>query len=481
MTALVPIDQAATALSPHMRARMAANKATNSNFADGLRDAFPMLSVKGKVFRVRHSGVETPFLDPNTRQPINYLDVVLINASPNLSKSYYKKGFTDGENEAPDCWSLDGVKPDASVAEKQAVTCANCPMNQFGSRITEAGKPAKACADARRVAVVMPHQLNETEQMLMLLRTAQSSLKNLKTYAQLLERHQIEPAGCITRLTFDYQEAFPKLMFDFVAPLSDAQYDKAVELAEADNTKAMLLAPDFDDVKSLAQTPASTGTLEVKQVSAAPVLADPGVAAAMAATAAAVSTSMQSQVPILGQGIAGGVNGGDPIGNDAWPPAHVVTLPDGKFFDTLTKAFVERPAPVQQTPKLPATVITLPDGKLFDTATGQYVMPEPAPVVQKAPEPVKELDPATMKLPDGAFFNPVVGGYVTGPYKGDPAITPVQAKTTAPVDGEITPPKAKAKRASKTKEETTIDAEPSVTAAPTSLEDLLANLVPPSA
>jgi hypothetical protein len=82
--------------------------------------------------------------------------VVLVNASPNLAKSYYVKGFVDGDLNPPDCWSLDSLRPDASVVNKINPTCLDCPMNAFGSRVTPDGKAAKACSDARRMAVVLP-------------------------------------------------------------------------------------------------------------------------------------------------------------------------------------------------------------------------------------------------------------------------------------------------------------------------------------
>ena len=156
MSNIVPIDQAARAVSPLMRERMAAGKSVNSKFADGIRDAFPILSIKGKVFRARISGQETPFIDPQTRQPIAFLDLVMVNASRTLAKTFYIKGFAEGDMNPPDCWSLDSVRPDPSVANKVSPVCGTCPMNAFGSRITDNGKQAKACQDARRVAVVMP-------------------------------------------------------------------------------------------------------------------------------------------------------------------------------------------------------------------------------------------------------------------------------------------------------------------------------------
>ena len=48
---IIPIGQARVPAA--MRARLQGGVALNKNFSDGVRDAFPMLSIKGKVFRIR--------------------------------------------------------------------------------------------------------------------------------------------------------------------------------------------------------------------------------------------------------------------------------------------------------------------------------------------------------------------------------------------------------------------------------------------
>ena len=401
MSNIVPIDQAARAVSPLMRERMAAGKSVNSNFADGIRDAFPILSIKGKVFRARISGQETPFIDPQTRQPIAFLDLVMVNASRTLAKTFYIKGFAEGDMNPPDCWSLDSVRPDPSVANKVSPVCGTCPMNAFGSRITDNGKQAKACQDARRVAVVMPHQINDPQAMVLMMRVPQSSLKNLKAYAQLLERHGMEPAGVITRIAFDYQEAFPKLLFNFVAPLVEAEYRKVIDMAEGDMVTGMLAAPDFENAPSTApvqQTGVAGLAPQAPPVLAtAPILDTAGTApATQAAHAPAAST--------------------------------IIDLPDGRRFDQATGQFLApEPEPEPVAPVLaavPQTTIELPDGRLFDTVNKVYVE-RTQPQVQ-----MPALDPTTMSLPDGKFFNTVQKAFVTGPEVGAKQVGVEEPKAT---------------------------------------------------
>ena len=161
--------------------------------------------------------------------------MVLVNGSEHLARSYYEKGYEEGDREQPDCWSLNSVKPDPSVPKKINPTCPDCPMNVFGSKITDSGKAAKACQEYRRVAVLMPsHLQNDTgkEPLVFMMKVPQASLKNLKKYAENLERLGWEPAACVTSLQFDYEVAYPKLKFEFVDGLNDAEYQEVVELAE---------------------------------------------------------------------------------------------------------------------------------------------------------------------------------------------------------------------------------------------------------
>lgn len=415
---LVPIDQATGPRA--MTVRREQKLATNMNFSDGVRDAFPLLSIKGKVFRVRIAGVETAFVDPATKQAVAALDVVLVNASRNLSKSFYIKGYTEGQLDAPDCWSMDSLRPDPSVANKVSISCVACPMNAFGSRITEAGKQAKACQDARRIAVVMPHQLGIDEPLVMMLRVPATSLKNLKAYAQLLDRHGFEPNGCVTRIHFDYVDAYPKLVFNFVSPLSDQQYGKVIEMADGTLVTGMLQAPDFDAAPSVSPKPNdNVGGLVPQQ---GPVLEDPTIVNKGPVLQAAVGP-VQTTTP----GLAAALQqvAGDPV---------------------------QTVQPVQNVQSVATTVIELPDGKLFDTATGQYVE-------RPQPQQMAALDPDTITLPDGKYFNKQLRAFVNGPEVG-----------AKPVDAPAAPPTKRVRGPNKPKEPVSTGQAASTQAAPTAIE-----------
>lgn len=399
---VIPISQARAPAA--MRERLNTGVATNRNFADGVRDAFPMLSIKGKVFRLRVDGQETPFIDQQTRQVIPALDIVLANASRLISKAYYIRGFVDdGDFLPPDCWSLDSVRPDPSVANKVSPTCANCPKNAFGSapaRNPEEGKRGgKACSDARRIAVVMPGHLQKQgiEPLVFLLRVPATSLKSLKAYAQMLERNGWEPAACVTRLAFDYNEAYPKLTFNFVDALTDQEYAQIVQIAESPSTASMLEAPDFDTGVPGNATPNAAMEPRVRQET--PTFSDPSIVAGQPAGA------QQQQEPPMRQ---------DP------PMRETQTVrpqDQGNLADVLQGRQTAQPQTQAQD-----TIIELPTGERFNTATGEF-LPAGQPAVE-----MPSFDPMTIALPDGRFFNQTTKAFVVGPEVGAPAVAGTPAE-----------------------------------------------------
>ena len=216
----------------------------NKAFQDGVQDSFPVMSIRGSRFAFRFQGNTHPYLDQRG-MPIPYVDVVLAAASPFLGRTYYEKGFQEGDASAPDCWSNDGVRPEPGVPAMQSPTCVSCKQNIFGSKITPAGKQIKACATSRRIALMLPHELVLPNMQLgaMLLRVPYSSLGNLKEYAAFLDRNGHEVNSCVTRLTFDIGESFPKLKFAFERPLDDREYDRVLATATDERTNRILSAP----------------------------------------------------------------------------------------------------------------------------------------------------------------------------------------------------------------------------------------------
>ena len=271
------------------------NKAANDELGAGVASSYGIIGIKGKVWSTRFGGNDTPLMREDGDGPRGSIEVVIIKAAAAISKIYYKGGYTDGSNAAPDCWSANGITPDASVQNKCHKTCADCPMNAWGSRVSEAGKPGKACADSRRIAVTPIADIdNETFGGPMLLRVPAASLKELKAYGDLLSSYQVPYYAAATRISFDPKEAYPKFVFTAMRPLTDAEGVKIMALR--DDKRVATVLNEALDIRGAAA--AAEGNEEIPASpfeNAAPVTpavtapVDDGKAAAAAAAEAAAA------------------------------------------------------------------------------------------------------------------------------------------------------------------------------------------------
>jgi hypothetical protein len=225
----------------------------NDDLSSGVRGGYSVLSIRGSRWHVKVGDEETTITDQETGDPIGSLRVVLLKASPNISKNYYSGTYEEGSSEGPTCWSIDGVHPDPA-ADKQADSCAVCPKNVFGSRITDNNKKAKACSDSRRVAVIPEGDFkNEVYGGPMLLRVPASSLSNLSQYGKKMTNRGFPYNTIITRCSFDLSVAFPKIEFNAIRPLTDEEADQIIALlkdSEFSDKVEAVLAKDLEIVEA---------------------------------------------------------------------------------------------------------------------------------------------------------------------------------------------------------------------------------------
>jgi hypothetical protein len=99
--------------------------------------------------------------------PDNKLDVVVLDVA--FENNYYEGKFDPKNTTPPVCFAVaykkDDLKPHPKSTKPQADTCAQCPMNQFGTADTGKGK---ACQNRKRLAVISaddlsPKRIQETE------------------------------------------------------------------------------------------------------------------------------------------------------------------------------------------------------------------------------------------------------------------------------------------------------------------------------
>lgn len=275
------------------------NRASTMNAAAqaGVQASFAVIGYKGKNWRIKYRGEETVLLDAQ-RRPVPELDCIIVGVSPSISKQFYEKQFVDGSDAAPDCFSVDGITPDASSPKKQCSTCGVCPQNAWGSKITDAGKKGKACQDSRRLAIVpLADPENEVLGGPMLLRIPPMSLNNLANYAKFLDTKGAGLECVATRLSFDFNEAYPRIMFEATGWLDDQQ---ALLVVGADGQGGVCADPLIkrmlqEAVEETTHDPAAAAAQEP-----ADALSAGGPAAVMrarAAEAVAAVQSVQAQPP----------------------------------------------------------------------------------------------------------------------------------------------------------------------------------------
>lgn len=193
---------------------------------DGVGAGYGVVSLRGSKWRVKVGGEEKPIYMPGTTDLAPSIKVVLIKANNALSKTYYKGNYVEGSDSEPDCASSDGVTPDPGVPAPQCATCAACPQNVWGSKISPSGSKIKACADVRRVAIVPAEDLSHPP---LLLRVPGASLSDLAAYGRALQKAGVPYSAVVTRLSFDPDAAYPKIMWNYERTLNADEINKVVD------------------------------------------------------------------------------------------------------------------------------------------------------------------------------------------------------------------------------------------------------------
>lgn len=241
----------------HIAARIAARQQAGTKSAvaaavvsDGV--SIPRISIRAGRYRLVEGGVETTVGVT--------LDTIIVGANPRVSKVFYAKQFDASATDVrPDCWSNDGLRPDASVERPVHNSCADCPHNVLGSKILPSGAKSKMCADQRHLAVVAAADPSKVYS----LTVPVSGMKALREYFKDLGNYGIGPEEVITELGFDDQASFPKITF------KQKGYVPEKAISRVDN----LLTADEVKVATRQMAPTASG----------PALAAPAASAAIAA------------------------------------------------------------------------------------------------------------------------------------------------------------------------------------------------------
>jgi hypothetical protein len=182
------------------------------------------ISIRGGVFRMMVNGEEVR--KSNSRS----MRVIIVNGAPKVARQYFTGVYSADTASAPDCWSNDGIKPDAQAEQPQASRCADCPQNIKGS----GASGNRACRFLQRLAVQIVG--DPTKDVFQLVLPAQSIFGTgdkdsmpFQQYARMLESNGQSIDAVVTEISFDTDSATPKLVFDAVDYVTEEQYAAAQE------------------------------------------------------------------------------------------------------------------------------------------------------------------------------------------------------------------------------------------------------------
>ena len=273
MNAIVPTAPQVPAHLAHLYAQPAAFNLGASVAAGISSGAHNRISIKQARWRlVNTQGEETAL-------QTWHLDVLIVNANDHTSKVFYEGAYdpSTADNIAPRCWSDNGFAPSDRVSNPVNYTCANCPMNVFGSKITPAGKKTRACSDSKRLAVVLA---DNPDGLVYELRVPAASLTNMANAMTDMVKRGVRIETMVWRLEFDPQAEFPKITFTPAAWVNETQMAAVTRLMGSSETATIVNKDDkpMEAAGRALQPTAPVASLAAPVPTAAPNLAAPSYA-----------------------------------------------------------------------------------------------------------------------------------------------------------------------------------------------------------
>lgn len=239
------------------------------------------------------------------------LRVVLVGVAPAVQRTFYAKAYDpNAEATAPDCWTNDGQKPDASIKAPQGKTCETCPQNIKGSGQGD----TRACRFKRRVAVILPEEIGGNNHGdIYQLEVASKSIFGkgagqvfpLNAYIDYVIANGENIDGVVTEIDFNENNNNQSVLFravDFVASNPDLQAAVDEAIASPEISKAIMLnvasvdkGETNDEEFETASKPAAKVQV-VEEAEAEPVVAEPTKRASKKATPAPTESKSLADV-----------------------------------------------------------------------------------------------------------------------------------------------------------------------------------------
>src|ERR1700733_6455240 len=149
-----------------------------------------------------------------------YVDVVIVDVNDHISKIFFglNKPYDPNNPSPPVCFSDNGLAPSIGSSQPQSPTCASCPQNVWGSKVSQMGSAVKQCADQQKIAIYVP----EYSDGLFLLRIPPGSFGNWRSYMAKFVGAGLNPRMVTTRISFE-QNVVGTLVFQSPGYINEAQ------------------------------------------------------------------------------------------------------------------------------------------------------------------------------------------------------------------------------------------------------------------
>ena len=247
---------------------------------------------KNGIFRKMVGGEEMGKVKGN-------LDVVIVNASPKVGRIFYAKAWTpDADPSAPDCFSNDGIAPDAGATAPQASRCDTCAQNIKGS----GQGTSKACRYSRRIAVNLVEDFGTSlEGEVYQLNLASKSLfgegvgdnsHTFENYTKYLANNGKSLDYVVTTLSFNENNDNQSVLFTPARFINKQEYAVTSEAAKKPETQ-----------KLVTMTPYQADMAGKQQALAAPAQAAPKAEEAVAEPTKRESTKAEKPTPTAKKGL----------------------------------------------------------------------------------------------------------------------------------------------------------------------------------
>jgi hypothetical protein len=219
------------------------------------RTSVPTLSYGGKVFTASVGGVTKKLEGRNADGDIVPLQVfrgIILDYNARRGRRFYEKDFDPEAKAMPRCWSEDGVKPHASVVDAMAPTCAMCPKSAKNSKINPTtGKGTVACSEFRTIVVIPSTDLKFPAMRMQLAVTSDwdkqspdlvnQGWRAFQNYIEYLKAQEVpSSAMLVTKMRFDPNANYPKLIFSDDRWLNEDEWDGVQERLDSDEVKNLL-------------------------------------------------------------------------------------------------------------------------------------------------------------------------------------------------------------------------------------------------